>query len=117
MAARLGPTRQDPALENDPSGHGWRPNPPDGDTAAVEAYDASTYGERFADVYDDWYASITDTDACIATVADLATGRAGDDADGDVLELEWVPGTWPSRSRPGGCGSRGSTPRRRCSTG
>lgn len=90
MAARLGLTCRDPALEHDPTGHGWRPDPLDGDTAAVEAYDASTYGERFADVYDDWYAAITDTDACIATVADLAIGRAGeagDDADGDVLEL------------------------------
>ena len=90
MPARLGLTRRDPAPVDDPSRHGWRPSAPDGDTAEVEAFDASTYGDRFADVYDDWYASITDTDACIATVADLATTGAADgdgSTDGDVLEL------------------------------
>lgn len=46
----------------------------------MEGYDASTYGDRFADVYDDWYGSITDTAACVDTVAELA-------GDGDVLEL------------------------------
>lgn len=46
----------------------------------MEGYDAATYGDRFADVYDDWYGSITDTDACVAAVADLARG-------GPVLEL------------------------------
>ena len=38
----------------------------------MDGYDAATYGDRFADVYDDWYGSITDTDACVATVAELA---------------------------------------------
>lgn len=46
----------------------------------MEGYDASTYGERFADVYDDWYGGLTDTDACVAEVARLAAG-------GRVLEL------------------------------
>lgn len=46
----------------------------------VEGYDAATYGERFADVYDDWYGRITDTDACVRTLAELANG-------GTVLEL------------------------------
>ena len=46
----------------------------------MDGYDETTYGERFADVYDDWYGDLTDTDACVATVADLAAGGA-------VLEL------------------------------
>ena len=43
-------------------------------------YHPRTYGEAFADVYDDWYADVTDTAACAATVARLAAG-------GRVLEL------------------------------
>ena len=46
----------------------------------MEGYDASTYGERFADVYDDWYGGLTDADACVALVAELA-------GDGALLEL------------------------------
>ncbi|MEO6988761.1 MAG: class I SAM-dependent methyltransferase [Aquihabitans sp.] len=46
----------------------------------MEGYDETTYGERFADVYDDWYGSITDTEACVEAVARLADG-------GPVLEL------------------------------
>ena len=43
-------------------------------------FDATTYGERFADVYDDWYADITDVVACTTTLARLAGDRP-------VLEL------------------------------
>jgi SAM-dependent methyltransferase len=46
----------------------------------VEGYDAATYGERFADVYDDWYGDVTDADACTKRIAELAAG-------GPVLEL------------------------------
>lgn len=46
----------------------------------MEGYDDATYGERFADVYDEWYADLTDTDACVAALAGLAAG-------GPVLEL------------------------------
>jgi SAM-dependent methyltransferase len=46
----------------------------------VEGYDASTYGERFADVYDDWYAGVSDAGATVEVVAALAAG-------GPVLEL------------------------------
>lgn len=46
----------------------------------MQGYDETTYGERFADVYDDWYGSITDTAACVEAVALLAGG-------GPVLEL------------------------------
>jgi SAM-dependent methyltransferase len=46
----------------------------------VEGYDAGTYGERFADVYDDWYGDVTDVAACTERLAALAEG-------GPVLEL------------------------------
>lgn len=46
----------------------------------MDGYDATTYGERFADVYDDWYGAITDTEACVDALASLADG-------GSVLEL------------------------------
>jgi SAM-dependent methyltransferase len=49
----------------------------------VEGYDASTYGDRFAEVYDDWYGDVTDVAACTARLAGLVdeVGR------GPVLEL------------------------------
>jgi SAM-dependent methyltransferase len=43
-------------------------------------FDATTYGERFADVYDDWYGDITDVVACTTALARLAGTRP-------VLEL------------------------------
>jgi len=49
-------------------------------TGAVEGYDASTYGDRFADVYDDWYGDVTDVEACTERLAGLAHG-------GPILEL------------------------------
>ncbi|HEX4867289.1 MAG TPA: class I SAM-dependent methyltransferase [Acidimicrobiales bacterium] len=52
------------------------------DTVAVEGYDASTYGDRFAEVYDDWYDGVTDAEACADHVAALARAAAG-----PVLEL------------------------------
>lgn len=50
------------------------------DTGGVEGYDASTYGDRFADVYDDWYGEVTDVEACTDRIVELAAGRP-------VLEL------------------------------
>lgn len=49
----------------------------------MEAYDASTYGDRFADVYDDWYAGVTDAEACADRVATIVAEVGG----GPVLEL------------------------------
>jgi len=49
----------------------------------VEGYEASTYGDRFADVYDDWYGNVTDADACARRVAALVAEHGG----GAVLEL------------------------------
>jgi SAM-dependent methyltransferase len=49
----------------------------------VEGYDAGTYGERFADVYDAWYGEVTDATACTNALAALAEAGGG----GPVLEL------------------------------
>lgn len=49
----------------------------------MEGYDASTYGDRFADVYDDWYGALTDADAC----ADHVAARVEEAGGGPVLEL------------------------------
>ena len=38
----------------------------------MEGFDASTYGERFADVYDEWYGGVSDVEATVAAVAALA---------------------------------------------
>lgn len=46
----------------------------------MDALDASSYGEAFADVYDDWYADISDLQGTLDTVEDLAGG-------GPILEL------------------------------
>ncbi len=46
----------------------------------MEGYDASTYGDAIADVYDDWYQDLFDVDATVDLLASLADG-------GPVLEL------------------------------
>lgn len=46
----------------------------------MQGYDAGTYGKFYADVYDDWYHNLTDTDACVDGLAALA-------GDGPVLDL------------------------------
>lgn len=53
----------------------------------MEGYDATTYGDRFADVYDDWYDDPAATDACVAAVAALTRSVAGPDRQPAVLEL------------------------------
>lgn len=49
-------------------------------TAHVQGYDDHTYGEAFADVYDDWYGQVSDVDATVDLIRRLA-------GDGQVLEL------------------------------
>jgi SAM-dependent methyltransferase len=49
----------------------------DGD---MRGYHSSTYGDAFADVYDDWYRDLGDLEATVALLSDLAGG-------GSVLEL------------------------------
>jgi SAM-dependent methyltransferase len=46
----------------------------------VEGYEPSSYGEAMADVYDEWYADLTDVGAAVAAITRLAAG-------GRVLEL------------------------------
>ena len=38
----------------------------------MEGYDERSYGQAFADVYDDWYGTVTDIDATATAVARLA---------------------------------------------
>lgn len=47
----------------------------------MRGYDSTSYGDGFADVYDEWYAEVTDVGATVA----LTVGLAG--AGGRVLEL------------------------------
>jgi SAM-dependent methyltransferase len=49
----------------------------------VEGYGPSTYGDGFADVYDEWYHDVGDPDAAVATIAATAAEAGG----GPVLEL------------------------------
>lgn len=51
-----------------------------GKNGSVRGYDNTSYGDGFADVYDDWYAGISDVEATVRTLAELADG-------GNVLEL------------------------------
>lgn len=46
----------------------------------MRGYGESSYGDGFADVYDEWYRGISDVEATVATLAALAGG-------GSVLEL------------------------------
>jgi SAM-dependent methyltransferase len=48
---------------------------------AMRGYDRRSYGDGFADVYDDWYGDVTDVDATVARMLALAG------ASGRVLEL------------------------------
>ena len=50
------------------------------ETAAVEGYGPASYGDAFADVYDEWYADVSDVDATVDALVRLAAG-------GPVLEL------------------------------
>jgi SAM-dependent methyltransferase len=44
------------------------------DDAGVEGYGPATYGEAFADVYDDWYGDLEGLDDAVATIGWLAAG-------------------------------------------
>ena len=49
----------------------------------MDGYEPSTYGDRFADVYDAWYGDVTDAEACADRVAAIVAEAGG----GPVLEL------------------------------
>ena len=46
----------------------------------MDGYGPSSYGDGFADVYDEWYSDVSDVDATVACIVELAAG-------GPVLEL------------------------------
>lgn len=50
-------------------------------------YTASTYGDAFADVYDDWYHDVSDVSGTVDLVAELAERAAGGRRPARVLEL------------------------------
>ena len=54
--------------------------PGPGDHPGSADYGPATYGDGFADVYDAWYADVSDVEATVAAIAELADG-------GPVLEL------------------------------
>jgi len=41
----------------------------------VKGYESHTYGDAFADVYDDWYQDLSDVDALVALIAEFAPGE------------------------------------------
>jgi SAM-dependent methyltransferase len=43
----------------------------------VDGYGPSTYGDRFADVYDDWYGDMSDVEGTVERVVELAGGAGG----------------------------------------
>jgi SAM-dependent methyltransferase len=54
----------------------------------VRGYTSSSYGDAFADVYDDWYRAVSDVDATVSTLIDLAsTAEATGTRSATVLEL------------------------------
>jgi SAM-dependent methyltransferase len=57
-----------------------RANRAGGERFAMTGYEASTYGDRFADVYDEWYQNVSDVEATVAAITAWCPG-------GRVLEL------------------------------
>ena len=53
----------------------------------MQGYDRTTYGKAFADVYDDWYADVSDVEATARTLTELALDAAADEGPANVLEL------------------------------
>jgi SAM-dependent methyltransferase len=53
----------------------------------MEGYRRSSYGDGFADVYDEWYRGLDDIDAAVTVVTELARRSAGDGQTPRVLEL------------------------------
>jgi hypothetical protein len=60
----------------------------------MDGYTGSTYGDAFADVYDDWYKGISDVDATVTILAGLAAEFA-------PLPVLSAPAGWQFRWRPG----------------
>lgn len=62
-------------------------------TRPVRGYDDDTYGESFADVYDDWYADVSDAEALVALVASEAQAAARLGGDDRAVAVELGVGT------------------------
>ncbi|CAB4884269.1 unannotated protein [freshwater metagenome] len=45
--------------------------------AVMQGYDNTSYGDAFADVYDEWYGDISDVEATVAALATLAAAAGG----------------------------------------
>jgi SAM-dependent methyltransferase len=67
----------------------------------VDGYGPSTYGDRFADVYDDWYGDVSDVEGTVERVVELAGEAAG--AGGQVGGAAGRSGARPVLEL--GCGS------------
>ena len=78
-----------------------------GQTRGVRGYGPATYGDAFADVYDDWYAQVTDAAACAARCASLAAEGADGGRPPLVLELGVGTGRLALPLRERGCDVRG----------
>ena len=66
----------------------------------MDGYGPSTYGDGFADVYDDWYGDVSDADATVERVAALAA------AAGSRRVLELGGGSGRLARAAGGAGDR-----------
>ena len=53
----------------------------------MEGHTRASYGDAFADVYDEWYTGLEDTDDAIDTITELARAAAGDGRTPRLLEL------------------------------
>ena len=73
----------------------------------MRGYGPSTYGDAFADVYDDWYGDLADTEATVACVAELADGATPGDGPPLVLELGIGTGRLALPLAEAGCDVRG----------
>jgi SAM-dependent methyltransferase len=59
----------------------------------VDGFGAATYGDGFAEVYDEWYPDVTDTEACVERLVELTGPAAAGDDGGALRVLELGVGT------------------------
>ncbi|MEJ7719637.1 MAG: hypothetical protein WKF58_04010 [Ilumatobacteraceae bacterium] len=85
----------------------------------MEAYRSDSYGEAFADVYDEWYRDLDDVESVVAFVTGelAASGDSGGTGRGNpaLLELGVGTGRLALPFATAGGASRASTPAGRCS--
>jgi ubiquinone/menaquinone biosynthesis C-methylase UbiE len=59
----------------------------------MDGYDDTTYGDAFADVYDEWYHGVSDVETTVATLTDLIGDAVARDAGSTRRVLELGVGT------------------------